>query len=151
MSREILPGKSATIACRATPVPRRAGERAHQTAVLAALCGQVYSIERIEELVALATRNLQALAIENVSITHGDGSVGCAEDGPYDRILVTAGAPSVPRSLVEQLVDGGRLVVPVGGSAAQKLVCVDKHGERTVEETCLPCRFVRLIGEEGWS
>lgn len=137
-----------TPACRVLEVGTGTG---YQTAVLAALCKHIYTIERIEELSVLAMRNLQDLDVANVSFVIADGSLGCPAHAPYDRILVTAGAPHVPATLVEQLADGGRLVIPVGGPKEQKIVCVTRRGEQTTQEESLPCRFVKLIGEDGWS
>lgn len=139
---------SPTPMCRVLEIGTGTG---YQTAVLAALCQHVYTMERIDELSALAMRNLQDLGIGNVSFICADGSLGCSTQAPYDRILVTAGAPHVPATLAEQLADGGRLVIPVGGPKEQKIVCVTRRGEQTTQEESLPCRFVKLIGEDGWS
>jgi len=122
----------------------------YQTAVLAKLAGHVYTIERIERLSQQARANLCQLGITNVSFRVGDGTLGWAKHGPYDRILVTAGAPAVGQTLVDQLVDGGLLVVPVGGPDEQVLTIVQREGNRTIEKPSIACRFVKLIGEEGW-
>ncbi|MFQ5590925.1 MAG: protein-L-isoaspartate(D-aspartate) O-methyltransferase [Phycisphaerae bacterium] len=123
----------------------------YQTAVLALLCQHVFTVERIAVLQQRAAEALRILRISNVSMSIGDGSMGLAESAPFDGILVTAAAPRVPESLVNQLVDGGRLVVPVGGLAEQTIVVVVRDGPRTIETPCLGCRFVKLIGQEGWS
>ncbi len=122
----------------------------YQTAILASLAGHVYSIERIEELRAMADANLSYLQLENVTLSTGDGSLGLAEHAPYDRILVAASAPSIPSTLVDQLVDDGMLVMPVGDRVEQTLVRVVRSGTRITEERTLACRFVKLIGEAGW-
>ena len=91
------------------------------------------------------------------AVVDGDGRVladvvrsQIAAHAPYDGILVTAGAPSVPAMLVDQLVDGGRLLIPVGKEREQTLVRVERRGSRTIEKTMLGCRFVKLIGQDGW-
>lgn len=123
----------------------------YQTAILTLLSKHVFSIERIDELRRTAEVHLAALQITNATLYTGDGSAGLPANAPYDRIIVTAGAPRVPKVLVEQLADGGRLVIPVGTATEQNLVRVDRDGSRTVETTLLACRFVKLIGQEGWA
>lgn len=123
----------------------------YQTAVLSRLASQVFSVERIPELSSRAEGVLGELACENIRLRVGDGSLGWPEDAPFDAILVTAGAPSVPQSLKAQLVeDGGRLVVPVGDWSIQELVRVTRQGDDFESENLLSCRFVPLMGEEGW-
>jgi len=122
----------------------------YQTAILARLASHVYTVERIAALQEKAHRLLESLGITNVSYRVGDGSVGWPEFEPYDRILVTAGAPEVPKPLLEQLVDGGRLVIPIGGRHEQTLTIVDRRGGKTIEMPRYACRFVQLIGREGW-
>jgi len=122
----------------------------YQTAILAELAGRVYTIDRIAALSRRARRRLRELGYDNVEFRVGDGTLGWPEQGPFDRILVTAGAPKVPEPLLEQLADGGRLVIPVGGTEHQTLICVQRLGDRTIEEPLIPCRFVKLIGQEGW-
>jgi len=122
----------------------------YQSAVLALLCRHVYSVERIEPLRLAASRRLADLDIRNVTLTAGDGSLGLPAHAPYDRIIVTAAAPHVPRPLVDQLRDAGRLVVPVGGASEQVLYLVERHGDRCPQKATLPCRFVKLIGQEAW-
>lgn len=124
----------------------------YQTAVLAALDAQVYSIERVPELAERARAILADLHIANVQIRAGDGSLGWPEEAPFDRILVTAGAPSVPRPLLDQLdPDNGRLVAPIGPREMQNLVVVERHGTEWVTEKLLECRFVPLLGREAWA
>ena len=123
----------------------------YQTAILAKLAKNVFSVERIDELRQEAAQRLIDLNLTNVTLVTGDGSLGLAAFAPYDCIIVTAAAPTVPESLVRQLADKGRLVLPVGGASEQTIVRVVRDGERTIETPMLPCRFVKLIGEEGWS
>lgn len=122
----------------------------YQTAILAKLCGRVYTIERIAELCDQARGQLARLGIDNVSFRVGDGTLGWPEEAPFDRILVTAGGPTVPVSLKEQLADVGSLVMPVGGRRGQDLVKVTRRGDAYSTENHGGCMFVRLIGEEGW-
>jgi len=123
----------------------------YQTAVLALLCKHVCTVERISELQTVAAEVLARLGIANVTFFTGDGSLGLTERAPFDRIMVTAGAPQVPTPLLNQLVDGGVLVAPVGGSNEQTIVRVVRQGARTVETPLLACRFVKLVGQEGWA
>lgn len=122
----------------------------YQTAILASLADHVYSIERIAELRRAAEDRLRALGLTNVTLHTGDGTLGLWEFAPYDRILVTAAAPGIPESLIDQLAVGGRLIIPVGGETEQTILRVDRLHDRTVELPLLACRFVKLIGEEGW-
>ncbi len=125
----------------------------YQTAVLAALADQVFSIERVAPLACLARKILDALDDYNVAIRIGDGTYGWREESPFDAIIVTAGAPRVPRILVEQLAVGGRLVIPVGDRHTQDLVRVIRQSEDAgdiKQEDLGGCRFVSLIGEHGW-
>ncbi len=123
----------------------------YQTAILAHLCRRVFSVERLAVLAERAGANLAALGLENVTLSMGDGSVGLPLHAPYDRIMVTAAAPETPPALVDQLADGGILVIPVGGKTQQTLVRVQREGKRTVETPLLACRFVKLVGREGWA
>lgn len=136
-----------TPACRVLEIGTGTG---YQAAVLAALVSHVYSIERYAELHVRAAATLAELSLTNVSLFVGDGTLGLPEHAPFDRIIVTAGAPEVPEALVEQLVQGGVMVVPVGGENEQTLVRVVRRGDRAVEEGLLGCRFVKLIGQAGW-
>lgn len=122
----------------------------YQAAVLAELAGQVYSIERIPALADRAQRTLGRLGYDNVTIRVGDGSAGWPEAAPFDAIVVTAGAPSVPTPLVEQLQIGGRLVIPVGSPHAQTLRRVVRKEQGVDQEELVGCIFVRLVGEHGW-
>lgn len=122
----------------------------YQTAILARLCRQVYTIERLAQLSERAQDALRSLGIENVCFRVGDGTLGWPEEAPFDGILVTAGGPSVPPSLEAQLAEGGRLVMPVGGWSGQELIALERHGARLRRESHGGCVFVPLIGREGW-
>jgi len=123
----------------------------YQTAILSRLAEQVFSIERVESLTARARAVLEDLGAANVAIRIGDGTIGWTEFEPYDRIIVTAGAPEVPPSLAEQLADPGIMVVPVGSQGLQQLrVIVKSQGEVSVRDAG-GCVFVPLVGKEGWS
>ncbi|MBZ0252199.1 MAG: protein-L-isoaspartate(D-aspartate) O-methyltransferase [Candidatus Methylomirabilis sp.] len=122
----------------------------YQTAVLSQLAYQVFSIERIRPLAVRARKVLDELRVQRVLIKIDDGSVGLPAHAPYDRIIVTAGAPGIPRALLEQLKPGGIMVVPVGEQQDQRLVKLRKTAEGIAEEDLGGVRFVPLIGEEGW-
>jgi protein-L-isoaspartate(D-aspartate) O-methyltransferase len=124
----------------------------YQTAILSRLASQVYTVERLKPLLDAAWERLMDLNLRNVHFRHGDGSRGWHEAAPFDRILITAGAPRIPdRLLLEQLKDGGTAILPVGPSEEQMLVEVRKDGNRLASKNICPCRFVRLIGEQGWA
>lgn len=122
----------------------------YQTAVLARLCAHVYAMERLDDLARLARNTLQDLQITNVTLVTGDGTRGWSEHAPYDGILVAAGAPSVPAPYLEQLREGGRLVIPVGKLHVQELQCITQQSGRPVIRRDVTCRFVKLIGRHGW-
>jgi len=122
----------------------------YQTAILAELVRTVYSIERIASLAERARTVLERLGYSNVILVHGDGSQGLPEAAPFDAIVVAAAAPQVPRPLLEQLRDGGRLVIPVGSGFAQELQLVRKIGDRSTVLYLDGVRFVPLIGREGF-
>jgi protein-L-isoaspartate(D-aspartate) O-methyltransferase len=123
----------------------------YQTAVLARLAAEVFTVERIGDLQGAAREVLETLGVANVRYLVGDGTLGWEEHAPYDRILVTAGAPDVPGPLKEQLsADGGRMVIPVGDTDVQELVAVTRFGNQWTSEPLLGCRFVPLVGDEGW-
>jgi protein-L-isoaspartate(D-aspartate) O-methyltransferase len=123
----------------------------YQAAVLAHLSKQVYSIERIPELAESARRILEELSIENVAVIVGDGSRGLPGKAPFEGIIVTAAAPAVPKPLLDQLTDGGRLVLPVGGQMGQSLECWTRGGDEYRCQHVAPVAFVPLVGEHGWS
>jgi protein-L-isoaspartate(D-aspartate) O-methyltransferase len=122
----------------------------YQAAVLAKLARFVLTVERVDELARAAKRRLDALGIDNVSVKVMDGTLGWRAQAPYEAILVTAGAPEVPLPLIEQLADGGRLVVPVGDRTMQTLTLVVRRGDRTVNRQIGEATFVPLIGRHGW-
>ena len=122
----------------------------YQTAILARLCARVVTVERLPELADPARETLAELGFDNVSFRTGDGTLGAPEDGPYDGILVTAAAPRVPPALLGQLAGGGRLVIPVGGRFSQELLRLRRTADGAERESLLACRFVPLIGEQGW-
>jgi len=124
----------------------------YQTAVLAKVAGQVYSIERIASLARDAQNRIRQLNIYNATVKCFDGTLGWAANAPYDAILVAAGGPTVPGPLVAQLKAGGRLVVPVGETReSQRLVRVIKTESGFRQEDHGACAFVPLIGQHGWS
>ena len=122
----------------------------YQTAILAALARRVCSVERLPALAARARRVLEELGSTNVIVKTGDGSFGWPDEAPFDRVLVTAGAPQVPAPLFQQLAEGGRLVVPVGELQGQTLFLVEKVDGRMRTSTDCGCVFVKLIGKYGW-
>jgi protein-L-isoaspartate(D-aspartate) O-methyltransferase len=122
----------------------------YQTALLARLAAQVFSIERVGPLLDRAKEVLQQLGIRNVSFLLGDGTLGWRQYAPYDAILVSAAAPTVPPAYFEQLVDGGRLLIPLGDRAEQKLYLFTKHGDTIDQRELLPVRFVPLLGKDSW-
>jgi protein-L-isoaspartate(D-aspartate) O-methyltransferase len=122
----------------------------YQAAVLAQLAAEVHSIERIVELAEQARRNLDEVGIRNVEIHVGDGSLGDPEHAPFDAIAVAAAAPGFPQALYDQLMPGGRLVVPVGGRRGQRLEVIVRSPEGPAVLRSVPCRFVPLVGEEGF-
>jgi protein-L-isoaspartate(D-aspartate) O-methyltransferase len=122
-----------------------------QTALLAELTKFVYSIERHARLAAQAQSTLQRLGYSNVLVLVGDGSKGLPECAPYDAIAVSAAAPSVPQSLLQQLREGGRMVVPVGPAEVQQLQLLRKQNGQPLASILEGCRFVPLIGDEGYA
>jgi protein-L-isoaspartate(D-aspartate) O-methyltransferase len=123
----------------------------YQTAILANLAAEVYSIERLKPLLDTAWERLMDLNIRNVKFRHGDGTLGWPEAKPFDRILIGAGAPKIPEQLLlHQLKDGGIAVLPVGAQEQQMLMEIRREGERLISKDICPCRFVKLIGGLGW-
>lgn len=126
----------------------------YQTAILAELAERVFTIERIAALATRARKVLESLCYYNVVVRVGDGTYGWREEAPFAAIVVTAGAPRIPKLLVEQLVVGGRLVIPVGNRHSQTLLKVTRLSqdpEDLKQENLGGCRFVDLIGEYGWN
>ena len=122
----------------------------YQTAILAELALEIYSVERVLELLQTAQERLTALGYLNVHVAPGNGSLGWAEHAPYDAILVTAAAPEVPEPLLDQLANGGTIVLPIGSQLAQMLVAVTKRHGEIVRKEIASCAFVPLVGEHGW-
>jgi protein-L-isoaspartate(D-aspartate) O-methyltransferase len=122
----------------------------YQTAILAELAERVYTIERIRSLMEKARRLLAKLGYANVIMKAFDGTLGWREYEPFDAIIVTAGAPEIPKPLMEQLADGGRMIVPIGDRFSQKLIRVKREKDDFEEEDYGGCRFVDLIGVYGW-
>jgi len=120
----------------------------YQAAILSRIVSHVTSAERIPEL---ARRNLSALHYDNVEIIVGDGTLGYPANAPYNGILVTAASPDIPQPLIEQLADGGRMVLPAGGRDLQKLMVLERDGSSVTSSEYGGVRFVPLIGEYGWS
>lgn len=123
----------------------------YQAAVLSKVVSRVYTVERIPALARRARKILDAIGCANVQIKVGDGTLGWAEEAPFDGIMVTAGAPAVPDEYRCQLAIGGRLVIPVGGAQSQALLRITRLSEaRFQQEELIGCRFVPLIGVHGW-
>lgn len=123
---------------------------AYQTALLAYLTAQVFSIERYPALLDRARQLLSSMQINNVSLLLGDGTLGWREYGPYDAIAVSAGAPQIPAALSEQLAEGGRLLIPLGDRDEQQLTVHTRKGDRLDSRDIGAVRFVPLIGAAGW-
>lgn len=122
----------------------------YQTAILAELAKEVCTIERIPLLLQRAQSTLEHLGYENIFFRIGDGTKGWPEKAPFDGIIVTAGAPEIPQTLLVQLAEGGRLVIPVGPRYTQTLYKVTRRGKNYKEEDITGCVFVPLLGEHGW-
>jgi protein-L-isoaspartate(D-aspartate) O-methyltransferase len=123
----------------------------YQTVLLAHLVAQVFSIERIPALMQQARDNIHRAGVNNVSILLGDGTIGWREYAPYDAILVSAGAPSIPQPLLDQLAEGGRLLIPVGDRDEQKLILAERRNGQVEVRDGASVRFVPLLGSHGWS
>ena len=122
----------------------------YQTVLLSHLVAQVFTIERIAALYTMAREAINRAGAANVSMLLGDGTVGWREYSPYDAILVSAGGPTIPNALVEQLSDGGRMIVPVGSKDEQMLKLVTKRNGAIETRDIAPVRFVPLFGMQGW-
>jgi protein-L-isoaspartate(D-aspartate) O-methyltransferase len=122
----------------------------YQAAILGTLAKEVISIERIPEVALLAQENLSAASISSVRVIVGDGTLGYPERAPYDGVLITASTPSVPPPLIDQLVEGGRLVAPVGSRDLQELIRLTRKGTDITRESFGGVMFVPLVGEHGW-
>jgi protein-L-isoaspartate(D-aspartate) O-methyltransferase len=122
----------------------------YQAAVLSLLAKEVHSVERIPSLARRAAHVLDELGYANVTVHINDGSLGWTETAPYDAIIVTAAAPEVPQPLLDQLADGGRLVLPVGARYTQYLELWERQGSKLISDMMVPVAFVPLRGEFGW-
>jgi protein-L-isoaspartate(D-aspartate) O-methyltransferase len=122
-----------------------------QTALIAQLAGNVYSVERIRELSVRARAALDAMRVPNAALLVGDGTIGWSKYAPYHAILVAAGAPTIPGALVDQLAAGGRMLIPLGDLNEQKLTLVRKTESGTETEEVTRCSFVPLLGRFGWA
>jgi len=122
----------------------------YQTAVLAGLARRVCSIERLPRLAERARATLEALGYDNVWVRVGNGALGWPDEAPFDRILVAAGGPAVPPPLFQQLVEGGRLVLPIGDAENQTLTVVDNDRGRMRTRAVGDCKFVKLVGKYAW-
>ncbi len=122
----------------------------YQAAVLSEIGDKVFTIERHSALGSQARKVLDELGYDNIVMRTGDGTIGWKQFAPYDRIMVTAGAPHVPESLMKQLADGGRMVIPVGDKYGQDLIVVARRGDDIETTKAGGCVFVPLKGREGW-
>ena len=122
----------------------------YQAAVLSLLAREVFSIERRAELASSASQRLERLGFSNVHVHCGDGSVGLPELAPFDDILVAAAAPAVPKPLLDQLAQEGRMIIPIGDADSQDLQLIERHGEAFPSRLLEGCRFVPLVGHHGW-
>lgn len=122
----------------------------YQTAILAQMGARTCTVERLKKLSERARESLEKAGYEGIRFRVGDGTLGWPEEAPFDRIIVTAGAPEIPQPLLDQLVEDGRLVMPVGERYGQVLTIVHKKAGRLVTETSGSCIFVKLVGAHGW-
>ncbi|MCP4367226.1 MAG: protein-L-isoaspartate(D-aspartate) O-methyltransferase [Deltaproteobacteria bacterium] len=122
----------------------------YQAAIIAQIAYRVYTIERIHSLLLKARSLFDRLLYHNIITRYSDGTTGWADESPFDAIIITAGAPSIPETLVNQLAEGGRMAIPVGDQYSQELIKIHR-GKNGIHKTSLGgCRFVKLIGEHGW-
>lgn len=117
----------------------------YQTAIIASLAKKVYSVERIKPLLEKARNNIRVLGLNNVQFKHADGSMGWKEKGPFDAIIAAAAPQNVPQELLEQLADGGRLIIPVGGETTQELRLITRQGDEFHTQVVATVRFVPLF------
>jgi len=123
----------------------------YQAAILAEIAYRVFSIERIRSLFRQTRTLLDKLNYHNVVMRCSDGTMGWEDESPFDAIIVTAGSPQVPEALIDQLADGGRMVVPVGNQHAQDLIKITKDVTGIQQTNLGGCRFVKLVGKQGWN
>lgn len=122
----------------------------YQAAIIAELAKEVFTVERIAFLAEQAKERFVSLGYVNIHVRVSDGTVGWPEEGPFDRVIITAGGPEIPKPLLEQLSDHGILVAPVGDRFSQRLIRLKKTKDKVIEDYHTPCVFVPLIGEYGW-
>lgn len=122
----------------------------YQAAILAETALEVFTVERLETVSFSAEQKLRLLGYSNIRFRVGDGTLGWPDEAPFERIIVTAGSPGIPRSLFEQLEEGGIIVIPVGSRTSQQLIKAKKQKGFLSEEYHTPCVFVPLVGKEGW-
>jgi protein-L-isoaspartate(D-aspartate) O-methyltransferase len=122
----------------------------YQAAVLSLLAREVFTIERQPDLASSASQRLAHLGYATVHVHCGDGTLGLPEFAPFDAILVAAAAPSVPKPLLDQLAEGGRIIIPVGDADSQELQLIEKRGDALPSRMLEGCRFVPLVGHHGW-
>lgn len=123
----------------------------YQAAILGELAAEVYTVERHESLADTASRRLEQMGYDNIHVIHGDGTHGLPEQAPFHGVIVTAAAPEVPRPLLDQLAEGGRLIMPVGSRGRQVLKLYRRQEGEIKQETLSPVAFVPLIGDHGHS
>ena len=123
----------------------------YQTAILAELASHVFTNERVKPLVKKTKELLEGLKYKNIVFKTFDGTYGWRDQSPFDAILISAATPSIPKSLIEQLADKGRLVAPVGERESQDLIVLNKNGNKVMERKIGSCKFVPLIGKFAWS
>lgn len=123
----------------------------YQAAILAELAARVFTVERVDKLARKARLTLDALKYANIVVKIGDGTLGWKEYAPYDRIIVTAGAPQLPAAYWDQLAEGGRIAIPTGDRVVQTLEIIEKREGKEVRTIRDRCMFVPLIGKDGWS
>ena len=122
----------------------------YQTALLAELASTVLAVERVPELAQRARAALEEVGVKNATVVVGDGTLGWRAYAPFDAIVVSAASPSIPQPLIEQLTEGGRMVIPLGDQESQVLTLVEKSGDRILTSTATGVRFVPLLGEFGF-
>jgi protein-L-isoaspartate(D-aspartate) O-methyltransferase len=148
ISQPYIVAKMTELLLKADNTPKRILEigtgSGYQTAILAGIFEQVFSVERIKSLQFQAKRRMNQLDFHNISMKHGDGWEGWKSKAPFDGIIVTAAAAELPQALVDQLNDGGRLIIPVGNDQ-QQLKCIDRKGDEFIEQTIEAVRFVPLV------
>jgi protein-L-isoaspartate(D-aspartate) O-methyltransferase len=122
----------------------------YQAAILAEICYRVYTIERVHALLLKTRRLFDALNYHNIVTKYSDGTTGWVDESPFDAIMVTAGAPDIPQTLINQLAVGGRMVLPVGDQYSQELIKIYRDQSGIHKSNLGGCRFVKLVGEYGW-